>query len=144
MAVAAHRDPAPLPAPGDARWPARYVGLEFEPWGRGPRYDCWGLVRLVMGQEFGIELPCYAGAYGASSGTDAARVVHEELASRWTPILQFAPGDIVLFHGARWHAGVVVRAGVMLHMRRAAGAVVESFYSPLWRGRFEGGWRIAW
>lgn len=41
-------------------WAAKYIGILFVEHGRTREgCDCWGLLRLVYREEFGIELPGY-------------------------------------------------------------------------------------
>lgn len=48
-------------------WVGAWVGREYSDKGRGPRYDCWGLVRAILSAERGISLPSYADAYLTAS-----------------------------------------------------------------------------
>lgn len=41
----------------DYSWVNQWIGKRFQGNGRGPNYDCWGLVRAVLKQQQGIELP---------------------------------------------------------------------------------------
>ena len=43
-------------------WSA-FVGLPWEDRGRGPAYDCWGLVVAAFKAGAGIELPSHADEY---------------------------------------------------------------------------------
>ncbi len=50
-----------MPAPA---WAAGYIGIPFRERGRDRAgCDCWGLVRLVLGERFGVAVPSYAGDY---------------------------------------------------------------------------------
>ena len=44
-----------------AAWAAQYVGIPFAPHGRTHHAcDCYGLVALVLGEVFHVEVPFYA------------------------------------------------------------------------------------
>ena len=48
--------------PNRADWASLYIGLPWVSGGRGPKeFDCWGLVRWVYKEHFGIDLPSYPG-----------------------------------------------------------------------------------
>ncbi len=42
---------------GDLNWVQDYVGLPYLAGGRGPAWDCWGLVVEVYKNELGVQLP---------------------------------------------------------------------------------------
>ncbi|NMW23861.1 C40 family peptidase, partial [Rhodanobacter denitrificans] len=45
-------------------WAGPYVGIPYRTHGRDRAgVDCWGLVRLVMAEVFGAELPDYGDTY---------------------------------------------------------------------------------
>ena len=48
-------------------WAGRYVGLAFRDHGRDREgVDCWGLLSLVMREQYGVELPSYADRYASA------------------------------------------------------------------------------
>ncbi|MBR8084568.1 NlpC/P60 family protein [Burkholderia vietnamiensis] len=75
----------------------RYVGLEWAAGARGPdTFDCWGLLRHVEAEHFGVKVP------DVPELDDAARELYrEQMASGACEIVP-AP-----FHGA----GVLMRGG---------------------------------
>lgn len=49
-------------------WSAIYIGLKYEIGARGPdKVDCWGLLRLIYSDIYGIQLPEYPGITVASA-----------------------------------------------------------------------------
>lgn len=122
---------------------AQYVGIPFVDRGRGHEgCDCWGLVKLVLAEQFGID----AKDYGTSCNeTEAcARTMAEEArASQWLKVAQPVAGDVILLRqqGLACHVGLVVGPGQMLHTEKHRGAVVENFMRPHWRSRIEGFYR---
>lgn len=87
---------------------APYLGLEWAPMGRGPAYDCWGLVRLVLERELGLTVPSYHYGEDVTEAVEAGIELFEMVD---TP----EPGDVVLFTRPL-HVGVLVAPGKMLHI----------------------------
>ncbi len=94
-----------------------YLGLEWAPMGRGPAYDCWGLVRLVLAREFGRDVPSYQ--YG-DDHTDAVAAGIDLFYQVDDP----RPGDVVLFTRPL-HVGLLVQPSQMLHITHDKDSRVE-------------------
>ena len=124
-------------------WVGEYVGLPFASLGRDRAgCDCWGLVRLVLAEQFGIDLPSYAEDYeDANSGSKVAPLIaaHKD---DWQPVDQADAclGDVALLRTKGWpmHVGLIVARGRMLHIEAGINAVIERLDSPIWRQRIVG------
>jgi cell wall-associated NlpC family hydrolase len=123
-----------------------YIGLPFLAKGRTRAgLDCWGLVRLVMQERFGVALPVWAEGYddiepnprtaGHLRACAGAFVRHDPAAAR--------PGDILLFRigGHLAHVGLDIGAGRMLHIHDGINACIERWRGPRWLPRLEGAYR---
>lgn len=126
-----------------ARWAVRYVGRTFD-----EVTPCWGLVRQVYADLYGLDLPTY-GTRCPNAG-DAAEVAalvteerHREQAWRAVPAGQEMAGDVVLLrsHGFPAHVGVVVGDHRMLHCDCGANTTCEDYHRIHWRGRIVGFYR---
>lgn len=111
-------------------WWAAYVGLPFLGGGRDrDGLDCWGLVRLVYAERFGIGLPEY-GEIAANELRAVARAMDAAAAADpWLPVSAPREGDVCLMRSARGgraivHVGVSVNASGILHVERASASVV--------------------
>lgn len=147
-------------APGSCpSWTAGYVGIPFLDLGRSRTgCDCWGLVRLVLAEQAGLQLPSLATCYGSEANTagviDAVEV--ERRSNAWQRI---EPGveqafDVVEMSGAAWipgsgwvfgplHVGVVVASGWLLHVERNTAAVLARYREDQGiRRRVLGCWRF--
>lgn len=104
------------------QWASQYVGIPYAENG----YDrsgcsCWGLVRLVLSEQFDIWLPRH----------DECPLTTDGLRDWFGPVDRVRPGDVWLMYGITGgrrtptHAGVAVTAGSVLHSDERAGAVVE-------------------
>ena len=129
------RDPPP--------WAADYIGIPFVEKGRDRAgCDCWGLVRLVLAERFGLELPSYADEYesledlgaiveligGAQEGGAWRRIAAEETRA----------GDLAVLRGVPVpHIGIVIAPGQMLHTMRGAEASLARLADQAWRRRLE-------
>ena len=87
--------------------------------GRGPNhYDCWGLVRHVLANEFGLRLPSYTYGDDPTAAVEAGVVHFQEID---TP----RAGDLALFSGPPLHIGIMLCADSMLHITRGKDVCVE-------------------
>lgn len=114
---------------------ARYVGLPFKDGGRDWKgVDCWGLVRLVLKQERGVDVPSY-GEISAMDLASVARYVGGESALEpWHPVKSgFRPFDVAVMHKrhAPIHVGIMATDTHLLHVERHTHAVLVPLVSPL-------------
>lgn len=122
----------------------RYIGLEFEDKGRGPRFDCWGLVRLFNQQEFALEMPSYVGAYDTCmDGQEIESLMRHERETTWKPVQDGQCGDVVILRmqGRPWHCGVMLDQVRFLHIMPGINSVIERITAPLWVRRIDGIYR---
>lgn len=129
-------------------WAGKYVGIPYQDHGRDTTgVDCWGLVRLVLDREFGVQVACLGSGYTSAD----ARVELDGLIGRnledvmMVDVSQAVPGDVLFFRqlGHVSHCGIVIGDGMMLHAREGADVVVQSYTSGLWANRLHGAFRHA-
>ena len=127
-----------------AQWADEYVGIPYLARGRTRSgCDCWGLVRLVLEERFGVVVPRFDDYDEAGIGSrdivderfplvDAVEIVNPE------------SGDIVLMRlrGQPCHVGIVVGGGYMLHTLRAHEAALDRYTGPRWAHNVEGFYRV--
>lgn len=124
-------------------WAAQYVGLPFLERGRTREgLDCWGLVRLVLSDQYGIEVPSYLDRYEVSTQSDILGPLIEEERQGWddVPLGAAREGDVLILRvrGRGSHVGVVLGGGKMLHVEEGIGVVVEGYEGPMWGRRVLG------
>lgn len=132
-------------------WVSLYVGLPWREKGRDrDGLDCWGLVRLVYAERFGVSLPDLGGGYAASEDAPSvSRVLAEETspAGLWSRRegLPEEVGDVGVFRirGFPAHVGIAVGDRRILHVVRGANSVVEEWDGPLWGSRVDGWFRFS-
>lgn len=134
------------------RWCARFVGLPYERGARGPGlWDCWGLLMLVLKQQFGHDIPAYEGIVWHSrhdpDGRKAtAAVMESETARLWRPVEDLCEqaGDAIVLRilGAPLHVGVVAAPGWMLHASEDADSALERYDGIYWHNRVTGFYRF--
>jgi cell wall-associated NlpC family hydrolase len=127
-------------------WATEYVGIPYLPRGRSrDGLDCWGLVRLVLSERFGKELPSLANDYSEVVPAETARLVDSTAAMVPSDkVDRPEPGDIAVFRfmGLPCHVGVMVDSLTVLHIERGLNAVLSPLNSPRLRGRLEGYYRV--
>lgn len=127
-------------------WVRSYIGLKWAEHGRGrDGCDCWGLVRLVLFDRFGLDVPSYDGSYGDTADrAELAALIAGEMGP-WRAVSEpdREAGDVALFRlaGQPCHVGLVVAENWMLHVQRGTEAALERFDGIRWSRRLEGAYR---
>jgi len=128
-------------------WVKKYIGIPFVSCGRTIEgCDCYGLVRLVLRGEYGIDLPSLSDDYtDALNVAETARLFAEQL-----PVLAAekldAPEEgavaVITERGAAAHIGVAAGGGYILHTGIKTGGVCQRETHPGLRGRIKGYYRV--
>lgn len=127
-------------------WVEPYIGLPFLEHGRSrDGVDCWGLVRLVLAEKFGVCVPSYVDEYTSAADQDeVGRLIRGEMGP-WVevPSDQAAAGDVALLRikGQPCHVGLVVASGWMLHVEQGIDSVLDRYGGPRWGRRLVGIYR---
>ena len=125
------------------QWWNNYVGIPFLERGRTREgVDCWGLVWLVMRDEFAIDAPSYDDKYFSTLDGVTIQGLMEREAVSWLKVDPGTeePGDVISFaiSGKYRHVGLVVRPGLMLHCEKGKDSVLEEYGRPGWVRRIRG------
>jgi cell wall-associated NlpC family hydrolase len=128
-------------------WSTQYLDLPWLEKGRTRAgIDCWGLVRLVLGEQCGADLPAFDEAYLTTheraqiEAAIAGEVV--ELATR-IDLAAAREFDVLelLDHGRPTHLGIVVSSRRMLHIPRGGFSEMPRWDNGEWAGKVVGAWR---
>ncbi len=155
--ISTKKEPAGTPALRDKEgcvpaWCADYMAIPFLSGGRDRAgCDCYGLVRLVLRERFGVEVPSYAGEYpDALEYAEVAALISRCLLALpvaedglWCEIANPVPGAVILLRiaGEPWHVGVIVAERWFLHVRPGTDSCLERYDSIRWRRRIAGFYR---
>lgn len=107
----------------------QYIGKPFAWNARGPdAYDCWGLVRAVLGQ-YGIVVPDYL--YAPQRPAAVADLVEYVAGSQplWAPVEDPGVGDVIMMGTSPrlHHAGVFTEHGV-IHTSLKTGVLIQPLH----------------
>lgn len=120
-------------------WWNNYIGIPYMSMGCSKEgCDCWGLVRLVYKQEFGIDIP---GVTVDMTDADKATIVPMGLDALWDKTDNPQSGDVINFHilGHDRHVGIVTTPGYMLHVYdNGHTSCIEPYTSRKWKNRIAG------
>ena len=130
-------------------WVKRYIGIPFSFGEDAPSgADCFGLVRLVYGAEFGIKVQAVEAAGAQQALVDGLLRAKQGYSLNSTPwqsveAAQAIPGDVVLLavHGHPAHVGLCVGGGRMLHSSQGHTSGLARLGSVAWRNRILGFYR---
>jgi len=129
-------------------WVKNYIGIPFVSNGRVKEgCDCYGLVRLVLRNEYGIELPELSGNYAdALNVEETARLFAEHrpvLAAKKINAPEEKAVAVITEHGEAAHVGIAAGGGYILHTGIKTGSVCQRETHPGLRGRIEGYYRVS-
>jgi cell wall-associated NlpC family hydrolase len=128
-------------------WVKKYIGIPFLSNGRTLEgCDCYGLVRLVLFNEYKINLPELSDNYN-----NALNI--KEISQMFTehrPVLAseklYEPREqavvVITEHGVASHIGIVAGNGYILHTGAKTGSVCQRAEHPGLRDRIEGYYRV--
>ena len=127
-------------------WAGHYIGLPFHDHGRDRSgLDCWGLVRLVMAEQYSIALPSHNHEYQRSTQVEQISALIEREALKWRiiPAGHELCGDVIVLRvrGKPMHVGMVLGDRQMLHIERGIDSVIERYNGPQWIERIAGFYR---
>jgi len=129
-------------------WVKKYIGIPFASNGRTMKScDCYGLIRLVLKNEYEIELPQLSNNY-----KDALNLAEtEKLFAQYRPVIAgekiLKPEEkalvVITEHGVPAHVGIVAGGGYILHTGIKTGSVAQRESHPGLRTRIEGYYRVS-
>jgi len=125
------------------------VGARYGNRGRGPDYDCYGLV-LAAGAALGREYPDYLDGYAMSDeGPQAAVTIVCATGgprSPWqrVPVLAAGAGDVIVFRVGKFacHVGLYLGDGSFIHALAGRNVSIERLRGD-WERRMAGVYRHA-
>ena len=122
-------------------WYNKYVGIPYKDNGRDlAGLDCWGLVRLVYSQEYGIELPSFSTDYTGAADLETTAELISINKENWQKSQNRIVGSVVLFKvfKTETHVGIYVGNNKFLHARQGHASVIESLDATTWKNRLVG------
>ena len=128
-------------------WVSEYIEIPFEDHGRTRSgCDCYGLLRLVLNEQFGHTLPEFGNGYSDFGDRDTeARLIEEGLPLIGAHLVPLpAEGDIVLleYFGTASHVGVYLGHHRMLHTERGKGTHIADLATPHYEHRIVGYYHV--
>ena len=130
------------------KWVSKYIGIPFLSGGRTAEgCDCYGLVRLVLRNEYGINLPELSDDYNNALNTRETKKLFEEhrpvLTSKKLDFPEEKAVAVITEHGHPCHIGITAGNGYILHTGIKTGCICQRETHPGIRGRIEGYYRVS-
>lgn len=139
-------------------WVNQYIGIPYKDKGRSIQgCDCWGLVYLVLLEQWGIRVPTYTEDYTSTYAEHSGEIeglIHSER-TMWIeiPSGEEKAGDVINLRvplrdpetgkwvSRDWHTGIVTEYGEMLHTLMGHNSALEKYRRSTWRNRIAGFFR---
>jgi cell wall-associated NlpC family hydrolase len=121
---------------------SKYLGIPYKERGRNFRgLDCWGLVRLFLLSEYGIEVDDYS-QYSARDMEEVKRIAEKEK-KKWIKVDSPKPGDVVEIQILKrdFHVGIIPFPGYILHICNERFSEMNKLTHPLIKRSIRGIWR---
>lgn len=118
----------------------KYVGIPFKDHGDSFKgCDCYGLVKLLYREEFGLSLPEVGDLYtSAYKRHEVDKTLSAHIDYDWCKKVQkgepLNPFDMMVFRiaGTDHHVGLYIREGYMLHVVEGSDSGVERYTGVRW------------
>jgi len=128
-------------------WVKKYVGIPFISNGRSmDGCDCYGLVRMVLKNEYGITLPDLSDNYSNALNVAETQKLFEKQVPVLTASRILEPEEkaiILLTEGGKFcHIGVHAGIGYILHTKNNTGSVCQRLTHPGLSGCIEGYYHV--
>lgn len=130
------------------KWTQKYVGIPFKSGGRNSDgCDCYGLVRMILKNEYHYELPSLDKQYLDALNIDATKKLFKE----FLPLICCQKIDspeekalaIIKNQGLATHVAIYAGDGNIIHTMLHTGTVIERLSNPSLIGRIEGWYRVS-
>lgn len=129
-------------------WTKKYVGIPFVSGGRDfTGCDCYGLIRLILQNEYRYDLPKLNGDYtNALNSQETKKLFIENIPIICADKIEMPEEKAVCLikttGGLLTHVGLFAGDGFIIHARNKTGTVCERIASPTLTGRLEGWYRV--
>lgn len=124
----------------------QYIGIPFVNLGRTKTgADCWGLVRIILEEQYGIILPELLNYNDALDNKQTSQVIDMNKPLVLGEKVEIPEeGCVVIFRtrGVSAHVGLFIGDNMILHTTRQTGAVTEPLSSHRLKNRIEGFYRV--
>ena len=125
------------------KWVKKYIGIPFISNGRTMEgCDCYGLVRLVLRNEYNVELPELSDNYDDAKNIEETSKLFREnlpvLTAEKIPELKEKALVIITKLGKPCHTGIYAGDGYILHTGAKTGCVCQRESHPGLKDRIEG------
>lgn len=125
------------------KWVKKYVGIPFKSGGRTSEgCDCYGLIRMILKNEYSTELPALDDKYMDALDTK----ITKELFRHYVPLIcgkrinepEEKAIAVIKTQGLATHVALYAGDGYIIHTMLNTGTVCERLSSPTLTGRIEG------
>jgi cell wall-associated NlpC family hydrolase len=128
-------------------WVKNYIGIPFASGGRTREgCDCYGLVRLVLGEVYGVNLPELSDGYNnALCIAETSRLFEEQLpvlSAEKIPEPEEGAVIVIRHEGRPCHLGIYAGGGYVLDCNYKTGCACRRLSHAGLRGRIEGYYRV--
>jgi len=128
-------------------WVKKYIGIPFVSNGRTVSgCDCYGLVRLVLDNEYRLTLPELSDNYTNALNVQETSMLFKEhlpiLAGKKITTPEEKTVVVITEHGIAAHIGIFVGDGYILHTGIKTGSICQRNTHPALLGRIEGYYHV--